>query len=507
MAPRAPGFAWFGSRGASWFDSRVGLGTIRADRETDVIKSALLKKAPAGTFESLYKRHAQDVYRYCRAMLGRQADAEDATQTTFLNAYRALERGETPRDARSWLQAIALNVCREHYRSAGRRPEEVSLDDDPGELVLEPPGPELGDVVRGLSCLPFNQRAALVMREFEGRSLIEVAAALEVSTSAVEALLFRARRALREQLEEKLTCHDAERAISRQLDGALARRERGRLRAHLRECGDCAALARRVRAQRSAIRSLAFLPLPASLRFSKLLGGGAVSASATAGVPAGGSLFPTLAGSIAAKLATVALAGAAVVGIGYKTLGNQHQRSAPPPRLASRAAGQAVPAVRAPEKRGSVPVLSASAIVRFESRRRAAKVAQAGRRAASRTSTSHDAATPARPTSPSASGNTLGSRAATSHGNGQGNGNQQGKANGNGTGNGQGKGNGNSQGNGNATKTTPASHGNQKPFKGNGNAYGRSRPKTKPPTAAQPTSSPPAIPPGQLKPKHNNGKG
>ncbi len=188
-----------------------------------MIKSALVKRSPAGTFESLYTRHVRDVYRYCRAMLGRQADAEDATQTTFLNAYRALEHGEQPRDPGSWLRAIALNVCREHDRRAGRRPDEVSLDDDPGELVVEPAGPELGDIVRGLSCLPFNQRAALVMREFEGRSLTEIAASLEVSASAVEALLFRARRSLREQLDEKLTCGEAERAISRQLDGALPR--------------------------------------------------------------------------------------------------------------------------------------------------------------------------------------------------------------------------------------------------------------------------------------------
>ena len=233
-----------------------------------MISSALLKKAPAGTFEALYWRHVKDVYRYCRAMLDRQADAEDATQTTFLNAYRALEQGEEPRDPGSWLRAIALNVCREHHRRAGRRPDEVSLEDDPGELVREPAGPELGDIVRGLSSLPFNQRAALVMREFEGRSLPEISVTLGVSVSAVEALLFRARRSLREQLEEKLTCGEAERAISRQLDGALPRRERGRLRAHLRECRDCAALARRVRAQRSAIRSLAFLPLPASLRLA-----------------------------------------------------------------------------------------------------------------------------------------------------------------------------------------------------------------------------------------------
>src|SRR5437763_446545 len=81
----------------------------------------------------------------------------------------------------------------------------------------------------------------------------------EVSDSAVEALLFRGRRALREQLEGALSCAQAEQAISRQLDGALPRPERGRLRAHLRQCSDCASLARRLRGQRSAIRSLALI--------------------------------------------------------------------------------------------------------------------------------------------------------------------------------------------------------------------------------------------------------
>ena len=440
-------------------------------------------------------------------MLGRQADAEDATQTTFLNAYRALERGETPRDARSWLQAIALNVCREHYRSAGRRPEEVSLDDDPGELVLEPPGPELGDVVRGLSCLPFNQRAALVMREFEGRSLIEVAAALEVSTSAVEALLFRARRALREQLEEKLTCGAAERAISRQLDGALARTRTG-------TAPRASAGMRRLRrpgpsGQGPAVRDpLARIPAPARVPAVQQAARGRVGLGVGDSRRARG--WFALPDARRVDRGEARDGGAGGRGGGRHRLQDAGQPTSTfgaPPRLASRTAGQAVPAVRALEKRGSGPVLSASTIVRPESRRSAAPVAQAGRRARSRTSASHETAATARPTGPSASGNTFGSRAATSHGNGQGNGNQQGKANGNGNRNGQAKGNGNSQGNGNATKTKSASHGKQKPFTGSGNAYGRSRPKAKPPTAAQPTSSPPAIPPGQLKPKHNNGKG
>jgi RNA polymerase sigma factor (sigma-70 family) len=280
------------------------------------------------------------VYRYSLAMLHRQADAEDATQTTFMNAYRALERGEHPRDEGKWLRKIALNVCREQYRRAGRRPDEVSLDEDPGELVPEPSTPSIGDVVRGLHCLPFNQRAALVMREFEGRSLAEIATALETSTSAVETLLFRGRRALREQLEEQLTCSEAEEAISRQLDGGLPRRERGRLRAHLRACPDCASLARRLRGQRSAIRALAILPIPASLKLGKLMGGGAASASATAtgpsAVSAGGSMIGGLLGSAAAKVALVTVAGGAALGVSYESL--HSGLSQPPVRGAAKLA-------------------------------------------------------------------------------------------------------------------------------------------------------------------------
>src|SRR5919109_1257078 len=84
-----------------------------------------------------------------------------------------------------------------------------------------------------------------VMRELEGRTYAEIAEILGVSIGAVESLLFRARRALREQLEESLTCQEAELALSKQLDRRLPRAERGPLRAHLRACSDCATVARR----------------------------------------------------------------------------------------------------------------------------------------------------------------------------------------------------------------------------------------------------------------------
>src|ERR671934_2762996 len=242
----------------------------------------LARQKPDRSLERLYKKHAGDVYRYALVVLRNEADAEDVTQTTFMNAYRALERGERPRTPQNWLIAIAHNVCRQRFRQSQRRPNEVELNEELAEAYVEEDGISAEDIRRALGHLAFNQRAALVMRELEGRSYQEIAEILDVSMSAVETLIFRARRALREQLDEGITCHEAELAISRQLDGRLPRKERGALRAHLRECDECAHFARSQRAQRGAIKSLALIPLPSSL--SSFFGhGGAATATATAG--------------------------------------------------------------------------------------------------------------------------------------------------------------------------------------------------------------------------------
>jgi RNA polymerase sigma-70 factor, ECF subfamily len=253
-------------------------------------------------FERMYKRHVGDVYRYALAVLRQPADAEDVTQTTFLNAYRAFERGERPRNAQNWLIAIAHNVCRQRFRQAQRRPEEVAFDDRVGEVVPEEEskGPSADDIQRALGHLAFNQRAALVMRELEGRSYSEISEILGISVSAVETLIFRARRALREQLEGTLTCVEAERAISRRADGKLTRQERGALRAHLRECRECERLARSQRAQRSAFKALAVVPVPSSL--TSLFGGGGAAVGT----------------GVAVKAAAVVAAGVVATGAGYK---------------------------------------------------------------------------------------------------------------------------------------------------------------------------------------------
>src|SRR5438105_10736395 len=224
-------------------------------------------------FERMYKRYVGDVYRYALAVMRNPADAEDVTQTTFLNAYRSYtEKGKRPEKPQNWLIAIAHNVCRQRFRQSARRPAEVSFEDDIADAIVDEDAPTGQDIRRALSHLAFNQRAALVMRELEGRSYAEISEILDVSTSAVETLIFRARRALREQLEGSLTCGEAEFAISRQLDGRLSRHEKSALRAHLRECSECATFARRQRAQRAALRSIAVVPLPSTL--ASFFGGG-----------------------------------------------------------------------------------------------------------------------------------------------------------------------------------------------------------------------------------------
>src|SRR2546425_10832632 len=80
-------------------------------------------------FETLYRRYAKDVYHYALALLHNPADAEDITQTTFMNAYRAYKRGEEPIKPQHWLIKIAHNAARTRYARASRRGKEVP----PGE--------------------------------------------------------------------------------------------------------------------------------------------------------------------------------------------------------------------------------------------------------------------------------------------------------------------------------------------------------------------------------------
>ena len=256
-------------------------------------------------FERLYNSYAQNVFRYAFAVLGQQADAEDVTQTTFMNAYRALRRGERPKKPENWLIAIARNACIERFRHDRRRPREVALDRElPVSAIQGDEATTAMELQHALLQLPPAQRTALVMRELEGRSYAETAAALKISNSALETLLVRARRTLREQLEGEVSCGDAAAAIKMQLDGRLPISGRRVLRAHLRSCDECATLARRLRAQKKTLRGLATLWFPSSVgRF--LAGGSGTGAglSATGGMGTAG---------LALKAAAMLAVGAAV---------------------------------------------------------------------------------------------------------------------------------------------------------------------------------------------------
>jgi RNA polymerase sigma factor (sigma-70 family) len=155
-------------------------------------------RAREQAFEALYRRYVKDVYHYALALLRNPADAEDVTQTTFMNAYRAYKRGDVIQKPQHWLIKIAHNVARTRYARASRRVKEVPLEDHLDQLAVpEEDRPDVQGVLRALGRLPFNQRAALVMRELEGRSYAEISDTIGVSVSAVETLIFRARRSLR----------------------------------------------------------------------------------------------------------------------------------------------------------------------------------------------------------------------------------------------------------------------------------------------------------------------
>src|ERR1051325_7669354 len=88
-------------------------------------------------FERMYQRQVGDVYRYALAVMRNPADAEDVTQTTFLNAYRSyVEKGQRPEKPQNWLIAIAHNVCRQRFRQAQRRPAEVGYEEELAESVV-----------------------------------------------------------------------------------------------------------------------------------------------------------------------------------------------------------------------------------------------------------------------------------------------------------------------------------------------------------------------------------
>src|SRR5438105_5787910 len=154
----------------------------------------------------LYERYSKPLYRYCLRRLRSHEDAEDAVQNTFLRAHSALARGIVPDFEAGWLYKIAHNVCLSRRLGAARRGR-VEAPADLQELEERLPGratdghEELFGLEDALAAMPENLRRAILLREWQGLSYAEIAEALDISQSAVETLIFRARRHLAQALD------------------------------------------------------------------------------------------------------------------------------------------------------------------------------------------------------------------------------------------------------------------------------------------------------------------
>ena len=174
---------------------------------------------PAESAGLLYERYRDRVFGYCLYMLGNKDEADDATQTTFLHAFRALRRGVVPAAETAWLLKIAENVCLSWRRSAARRRrvEDPSTVVDLQEVLpaRDRPADELIGLEGALAEMPPAQRSAILLREWQGLSYREIGERLKLSQAAVETLLFRARRTLAKNLSVPPTTR---RRVARALD-------------------------------------------------------------------------------------------------------------------------------------------------------------------------------------------------------------------------------------------------------------------------------------------------
>src|SRR4051812_18193083 len=166
--------------------------------------------ASSRTTHQLYQQYGRQIYAYCLQRLRSREEAEDAVQTTFLNAFRALQGGTRTEYEQAWLFKIAQNVCLEGAESSGRR----SQLEAPSDLhVLQEVAPanapqdaeQLMGIEDALAAMPANQRKAILLREWQGLSYREIGEELDLSQAAVEMLIFRARRTLATALEQPQT--------------------------------------------------------------------------------------------------------------------------------------------------------------------------------------------------------------------------------------------------------------------------------------------------------------
>jgi RNA polymerase sigma-70 factor, ECF subfamily len=182
--------------------------------QTDAAAVALARDGDSEAFRALVERHSRAVYRLAHRMTGSPSDAEDVVQETFLRAYKQLSRFESRANFGTWLHRIAVNCSIDLIRSRPHREaahDAVDLEHFGATDAADAgrPSPErltlsaevqgrINDAMSGLSPM---ERAAFMLRHFEGQSIDEISRALGLKTNATKHSIFRAVRKMRAALE------------------------------------------------------------------------------------------------------------------------------------------------------------------------------------------------------------------------------------------------------------------------------------------------------------------
>jgi RNA polymerase sigma factor (sigma-70 family) len=300
---------------------RIGFNAALLRLRSDDQLVALFRAGNDEAYRVIHDRYRQRLFSYMRQMLaGSRPDAEDALQDVFLRAYSSLRADDRPIALRAWLYRVAHNRCIDQLR----RPVpdsadvyDVSRSPLPDPLEETERREDLRRLVADVRRLPEPQRSALLMRELEGLSYAELAAAQDISIPAVKSLLVRARLGLVQAAEARdTTCNEI------RADLALAHgrgvRANGRARRHLRDCNGCRDYRQGLRHMQRSFGALAPAGGTGTGLLAKLGLGGSGSAAAGGGAASGtgligGGAATVTAGKLCAVVCSVALtAGGAV---------------------------------------------------------------------------------------------------------------------------------------------------------------------------------------------------
>jgi len=185
--------------------------------ESDAEALARARAGQSEGFRTLVERHGRALFRVAYRLTGNEQDAEDAVQEAFLRAFRRLDQYDERAKLSSWLHRIAANCAYDLLRARKRRGEDPWPDQgderaSPVEFVAPGPRPdrlvESGEVRRRVTAamarMSAQEKAAFVLRHFEGLSIAEISQALQLDPSATKQSVLRAVRKVRQVLAPAL---------------------------------------------------------------------------------------------------------------------------------------------------------------------------------------------------------------------------------------------------------------------------------------------------------------